>query len=394
VRNDDGSDPMQLYPWAILEYVGEHSTLYHPHCIDGLDRVLSNLQTTPPTPPQSPQQQLYFDTTHVDSMIPMRMEYEYKETHLRWGRLPIELCIPYTTYILRSFLVPLHSYYLRTENENTILVSHQSEQLAANQHAPIYYYKTMMELYRAKYVSYIEPNMRLLLNSITTVESTTENEMCNQSRRNKIVYFLRDACSTLQQAIDTLFHEEANVNPIDYLPPVVCHMDLQPQNLLFASTVPPKCHLASASNHVHTSFLVSVLDWEETAYADLRFELLLLCRKVCANSTQAECIWQLYPQMIQEQNCTTTSNATIGTLELGSIVPWLKLETVHSITTLLLQCLAGGVRGNMNNSNTIYNSNTPIDDEQQSDIYGKVQREFQRLNHMGWSFCDTSHWQL
>jgi hypothetical protein len=125
VKNDDGSDPMQLYPWAILGYVGEHSTLYHPHGIDGQDRVLSNLPTTPPSPPQ----QLYFDSTHVDSMMPIRMEYGYKETHLRWGRLPIELCIPYTTYILRSFIVPLHSYYLRTEN--TILVSRQSEQLAA-----------------------------------------------------------------------------------------------------------------------------------------------------------------------------------------------------------------------------------------------------------------------
>jgi hypothetical protein len=149
VKNDDGSDPMQLYPWAILEYVGEHSTLYHPHGIDGQDRVLSNPPTTPPSPPP---QQLYFDTTHVDSMIPIRMEYGYNETHLRWGRLPIELCIPYTTYILRSFIVPLHSYYLRTENENTILVSHQSEQLVANQQqAPIYYYKAMMELYRTKY---------------------------------------------------------------------------------------------------------------------------------------------------------------------------------------------------------------------------------------------------
>jgi hypothetical protein len=99
VKNDDGSDPMQLYPWAILEYVGEHSTLHHPHGIDGQDRVLSNLPKPPPPSPPQQQQQLYFDTTHVDSM-----------------------CIPYTTYILRSFLVPLHSYYLRTEN--TILVSH------------------------------------------------------------------------------------------------------------------------------------------------------------------------------------------------------------------------------------------------------------------------------
>jgi aminoglycoside phosphotransferase (APT) family kinase protein len=86
-------------------------------------------------------------------------------------------------------------------------------------------------------------------------------------------------------------------------------MDCQPQNMIF--------YRSESETHVS-----SVLDWEEAAYADPRFELILLGRKVCANREQADIIWKTY-----EDECQT----------LGDIEPWLRLETLHSIITLVLQ---------------------------------------------------------
>ena len=134
----------------------------------------------------------------------------------------------------------------------------------------------------------------------------------------------------LGAAITMLEQDAATMDNLKLLPPVVCHMDLQPQNILFAqqrengsNSSPPTSSLMN---------IVSVLDWEEAAYADPRFELLMLCRKVCANRTQADRIWRKY------QSEMSTSS------QLGPMEPWLRLETVHSLTTLLLQATAGGGR--------------------------------------------------
>jgi hypothetical protein len=106
------------------------------------------------------------------------------------------------------------------------------------------------------------------------------------------------------------------------------------------------------------------LDWEEAAFADPRFELLLLCRKVCANRSQADEVWKVYREELPQPN-------------LGSVEPWLKLETVHSLTTLLLQSmdLLGGGRNPW---------------ETKPDLWGKIQREFYRLASSGWAFCNIA----
>jgi thiamine kinase-like enzyme len=134
-------------------------------------------------------------------------------------------------------------------------------------------------------------------------------------------------------------------------------MDCQPQNLLFAR---PK--------EKRQPLIVSVLDWEEAAFADPRFELLLICRKVCANRSQADQVWKTYQEELP-QPC------------LGSIEPWLKLESVHSLTTLLLQSmdLLGGGRSPW---------------ETKPDLWGKIQREFCRLASGGWDFCNTDALEL
>eukprot|EP00957_Ditylum_brightwellii_P031544 2392104-Ditylum_brightwellii.AAC.1 len=76
----------------------------------------------------------------------------------------------------------------------------------------------------------------------------------------------------------------------------------------------------------------SVLDWEEAQYADPRFELLLLCRKVCANRYEANLIWSDYTAAVQHWSNSNSSN-----IVLGGIEPWLKLEGVHAIMTYLVQ---------------------------------------------------------
>jgi hypothetical protein len=130
-------------------------------------------------------------------------------------------------------------------------------------------------------------------------------------------------------------------------------MDCQPQNLIFVCDKEEQSHSIS-----------SVLDWEEAAYADPRFELLLLCRKVCANPEQAKTLWNRYAHHMSQ-----TYHLSMGPME-----PWLRLETVHSITTLLLQTM-----------DMLDGGRNPW--ETKPDLWGKIEREFQRLAQSGWGFC-------
>ena len=115
------------------------------------------------------------------------------------------------------------------------------------------------------------------------------------------------------------------------LPPVLCHMDLQPQNLAFKRDCDHNC------------FVASVMDWEEACYADPRFELLLICRRVLANREQAETLWQSYSMFVQQLSSSLSlrSKSRIH-WTVGSIEPWLKLESVHSLCTLSLQAMVRG----------------------------------------------------
>jgi hypothetical protein len=144
-------------------------------------------------------------------------------------------------------------------------------------------------------------------------------------------------------------------------------MDCQPQNLLFAQ---PADTRPNADSNAVSSLpeIFTILDWEEAALADPRFELLLLCRKVCANRDQAQQVWKTYERELPQP-------------QLGPLEPWLALETVHSITSLLLQTmdLLGGGRNPW---------------ETKPDLCGKIQREVQRLVvEYGWDFCNATEFQ-
>eukprot|EP00934_Nitzschia_sp_Nitz4_P005928 Nitzschia sp. Nitz4//scaffold120_size68122//2562//3254//NITZ4_006034-RA/size68122-processed-gene-0.30-mRNA-1//1//CDS//3329534248//5918//frame0 len=107
-----------------------------------------------------------------------------------------------------------------------------------------------------------------------------------------------------------------NVLSIPHLSLVLVHLDLQPQNVLVSRCLDESLHIQS------------VLDWEDAAAADPRFELLLLGRKVCANQEQAESLWEFYAQERFGGSATEY---------LGQLLPWFQLETVHSVLTLLMQ---------------------------------------------------------
>jgi hypothetical protein len=142
------------------------------------------------------------------------------------------------------------------------------------------------------------------------------------------------------------------IPPLD---PVLCHMDYQPQNLQFSARDP--------------SHISAVLDWEEAAYGDPRFDLLLLGRKVCANEEQARTVWEEYNRTAWEESPPGDADGTDRTSErpdrLGPLEPWLHLETVHSLASLLLQAAGEGGRSPW---------------ETKPDLWGKIERELVRLD--------------
>jgi Phosphotransferase enzyme family len=271
-------------PWAIFTYVGHMSSYF--------------TETKLP------------DTSWFDGMVKVRHEFGFEEAHPRWGRVPLDNVLEYATDVLMTVTIPLHRY-----------INEQQEGLdwsSLGKDGEGITYQDMAFFY------------------MTAHDRMMENPQGDE----KVTNLTR----VLGQCIERLQLESASVHR---LAPVLCHMDCQPQNLIFFKEGgSPK--------------ILSVLDWEEAAYADPRFELIMLARKVCANREQAEAIWALYQDELN--------------LDLGDIESWLKLETVHSLTTLVLQSmnLLGGGRNPW---------------EAKPDLDEKMKREFFRLVGLGWDFC-------
>ena len=120
------------------------------------------------------------------------------------------------------------------------------------------------------------------------------------------------------------------------------------------------------------------MDWEEACYADPRFELLLVCRKVLANTNreQSEKLWQSYSRYVQRLGRLISSKTKKGIhWNVGPLEQWLKLETTHSLLVSLLQAM-----------DLLGSGRSPW--ETKPDLWGKIDRERQRLEQMGWLlFC-------
>jgi hypothetical protein len=296
----DSIECIEKEPWAIMSYVGPQSCFFQ----DG--RVATD--------------------EWLNGMITIRHEFGFEEPHPRWGRVPVDQCLDYVFHVLERFTIPMHRYFLAHCNNEDIVSSCQ-----ANDN--IYTlkprrYTDMIQLYKKAH--------EMMLQGIS-----------NKSDHEALTRIVQ----TLGQCIHKLQQES-----VQNLPLVLCHMDCQPQNLIFY------CQDNNTKPQLH-----SVLDWEEAAWADPRFELLLLCRKVCASRIQANTVWDFYTREMQN----------VGQdFVVGPIDPWLQLETVHSITTLVLQSM-----------NLLNGGRSPW--ETKPDLLGKIEREFQRLEMMGWTFCNT-----
>lgn len=272
-------------PWALFTYVGPQSSLF--------------------TESKVP------DHFWIDSMVKDRYEFGFEESHPRWGRVPSERALEYATEVLMTFTIPLHRYI--------------------NEHRDVLDWSSLCKVNEG--ISFHD--------MLSFYKCAHERMMGNSQDIVKASILIR----ALSACIENLHLESLSVHQI---PHVLCHMDCQPQNLVFFK------------EEGDSPKIMSVLDWEDAAFADPRFELLSLARKICANREQADALWKTYQDKLM--------------VDLGDIEPWLKLETVHSLSTLLLQRmnLLGGGR---NPWETI------------PDLDQKIHREFARLERMGWEFC-------
>ena len=294
---------------------------------------------------------------YPSTMTKNRHEFGFEEPHPRHGRVPIDECFDYAHMILRDVVLPVQFSFFEwsSSSSSSIQLSvngvewkHNLCALAVDsQTSKPFQYHDMIAVYRL---------------ALQRLSAAQQNVTIDDERMDTLLHMMHECVAALEHEWDG--HDNRRPPP---LPAVVCHMDLQPQNLTFWQN--RNDSEKDKDGNVHDSkhcFVASVMDFEEAAYADPRFEVLLICRKVLANLDQAEGLWKSYSSSVKLQT----------TWDVGPIEPWLRLETVHSLFTLLLQAnnLLGGGRNPW---------------ETKPDLWGKIDRERMRLVRMGWSFCSA-----
>lgn len=372
------------WPWALLSYFDSdntsmNTTQHHEHLevvVDCESRGDNNHWSTNlkfvkgiANQTMTRSSRKYHPCRHFSStMIKTRHEFGFDEPHPRHGRVPTDECFDYAMMILHDVVIPLQSYFFVMSDHPAVMKSQpvleslrsigwvDNEQ--ANKTVKPIQYHDMIAVYRCE------------LRRLSTANRLRSAEGGNDER---IAFLLK----LLDECVNALSGEWAvSGGKPPPLPPVICHMDLQPQNLFFRHyNIHEKC---LHDRHGKDCAVASVADWEEACYADPRFELLLICRKVLANREQAEKLWESYSNHVRQMNGRIILEKKLKTSwDVGSLEPWLKLEAVHSLCTLLLQAmnLLGGGRNPW---------------ETTSDLWGKIDRERRRLVRMGWLFCDSS----
>lgn len=290
------------------------------------------------------------------TMTKIRHEFGFDEPHPRHGRVPIDECSEYAHMILRDVVLPIQFSFFEWSSSSSIQPpslngvdwKHSLCALAVDsQTSKPFQYHDMIAVYR------------LALQRLSAAQQTAT---VVDERMDTLLQMMYECVAALEHEWDD--HDGRHPPP---LPAVICHMDLQPQNLTFWHDRNDSVEKDDVNVHVakHCS-VASVMDFEEAAYADPRFEVLLICRKVLANLEQAKGLWKSYSSTVKLHT----------TWDVGPIEPWLRLETVHSLFTLLLQAnnLLGGGRNPW---------------ETKPDLWGKIDRERMRLVRMGWSFCNV-----
>ncbi|KAL7547502.1 hypothetical protein ACHAWF_010796 [Thalassiosira exigua] len=378
-------------PWALLSYFDNGSddsggklaidlgcSIHPPNQPSG---VLRSNEITPLT--RDTEERIpcfHYPTT----MTKIRHEFGFNEPHPRHGRVPSDECLGYAMMILRDVILPIQGLFFvlgagLSSSLSQINISKSKQAFANNllslgwgfgkagDAAKSFQYHDMINVYR---------------HALHRLSMTYEMEESRSKKDGRMNVML----NMLDKCIDALSCEwDGQGGKPPLLPPVLCHMDLQPQNISFwhskQLTNGFHKHCVGGQLHNHNSkgcSVASVMDWEEACYADPRFELLLVCRKVLANREQAQKLWACYAQNVQRLSSLLTSQSEKPmNWHVGPLEPWLKLETVHSLCTLLLQAM-----------NLLGGGRSPW--ETKPDLWGKIDRERQRLVQMGWAFCDTS----
>jgi len=325
---------------------------------------------------------LHYPTT----MTKIRHEFGFDEPHPRHGRVRTNECLDYAKMILYDVILPLQSSFffngatseknctktLTLEND---AISEWNEELRRNIfslgwsegndcEAKPFQFKDMISLYR-------NALNRMMKGIVRPAGSCCENGNNENKPNDTRMKSMLEVLSKYISALENEWNDNGGDPPP--LPPVLCHMDLQPQNLKFWHDSSRKSECNKNGNLKCDSFhnargchVASVMDWEEACFADPRFELMLLCRKVLANRDQADTIWLAYSQKVKQWSNLENGNSS---WDVGPIEPWLKLETAHSICTLMLQAmdLLGGGRSPW---------------ETKPDLWGKIDRERSRIDQM------------
>jgi len=337
--------------WAALSYHGESSFYFQQ---------------------RNQQRQKYHDRgSFTNQMITVREEFGFSEPHPRHGRVSVDKALPYALKILDHVVLPIHMYLFRRhfwfpkdQATREDVLSPLIRKLSCKDGKP-YCYKKMLQKYKEIYqILSLSREMKVGNNSVNP-------EGWEDNRR------LQQIVGTLHLCIQQLEQEYVGWESsfTSQLPPVLCHCDLQPQNIIFWTEDPITDDDPSDNRLLRNDIpnVACVLDWEEAAWADPRFELILLCRKICANMDQATAVWLHYTSSIQQWGAIHDVQHMI---KIGPMDPWLKLEAVHSLTIFLLQTINLSGRG--------------AQWERNQDLLSKMERELSRLSILGWSFCTNS----
>jgi hypothetical protein len=336
-------------------------------------------------------------SSYEDNMIKNRHEFGFDEPHPRWGRLPTGQALEYAKLVLHNVVLPIHTYCFDHKIKSKVAAAMTAPDVSSLDdndlisNPPFYIpddddkirtYAGMVHLYRTSC-----NEMMMKIKAVNLLGSGVGDT--DMSRQKDALWMLDNAIKGIENIVPSILPPFA---------PVLVHLDLQPQNLKFGwcddngdekerkGSLHQELPSTQTSNKIK---VVAVLDWEDAAWADPRFEVLMLCRKVCANIDQADILWNEYirwhneymselarqqqqqQQQQQEQvertmtDQTKDDNADKTAWDVGPIRPWLQLETIHSITTLLLQSM-----------DLLNGGRNPWETE--SDLWGKLEREFAR----------------
>lgn len=370
-------------PWALFSYVGEGSSHINNDEEIRLDKS----------------SRWFVCDDFIYNMVKIRHEFGFDEPHPRHGRVNVDQALDYALQVLDTIILPIHfaffdEFYAKYNNgkkhprnhfESDLLKedscnlvwdwfskNHNSNSISDDlmnsneQRQSSCTYKDMVKFYET-----VITNLQNQLNpkecsEINEAEHIQAKDQNNDNNDKKFAILI----DVLTECVQTLQTESNDFADIQELPAVLCHIDLQPQNMILCKKV------AFNNDGDEIPKIFSVLDWEESCYADPRFELLLLCRKVVANRDQANVLWDRYESFVNgnfgAQVCEHRRYPS-GECKIGSIEPWLKLETVHSILTMTIQGMDLGGRSPW---------------EEKPELFDKISRELMRLESLGWKFCD------